>query len=928
MDFSEAYSETCSSVGLAARLGDLVSLQNLIWQGKPYDVRDNRGWTAIHEAAYAGNSGCLEFLLRQEDADLNWKTFEGETPLLLAARAGHLQCTRLLLKSGAEVNSPSNELYTPLWEAVGANSVSCAKCLLRHGADVNRQVFTGYSPLHLAAEKGYRALVELLLDLGAYLDLEADHKLTPIFLAAQFGHLGCLEILLKCAKDRGQLEAVNKTTTDNATPILIAAQEGHEECIKLLLTHNANPNIPVTDYMGVAAHFAIYKEHPRCLKVLLPVTDKDSLYKNVSKNMHPLIMATQASTTECLEILIDHGMDISTKLPLGVFAHTNPLFTTLQYSTNVSILCHVAIHWSLVGVQYLLNKGLPCNAQTPDELPPLLMSLASDNSDLFNLLLRHGANPNIYHSLANGNVTALMAIERDLKTLLTVTSDNGVKREIFGKYLCKLILSKAELVSCIRDIDRDQEVFKYNLYQVLNKCTMTVNLWPVLTLLFSFCSNLCIGQEFKKHVYNEDVISYFNTIENSTHSLSHACRRSIVIDLARRQQYTEDSIRSLPIPALLQDYLLFLDYGPKGSTVILDSMQRWTVHLEGGPRRVNHAAVAIGDKIYSFGGYCTGEDYETTRPMDIHVLDTISLRWTLIPLAEDQDNVPYQRYGHTCVGYQYSAYIWGGRNDKDGACNILYEFDSATLKWSKPVVKGNIPNARDGHSACVIGNKMYIFGGYEEEIDRFSNEIHCLHMNTFSWEPICVKGVPARWRDFHTATGLGNLMYVFGGRSDYGGEIFTNHEIYCNKIQIFDTSTSTWMEPVTSGIQPIGRRSHSAFVYKGNLYIFGGYNGLHDLHFRDIFRFDPVRMHWSMIKVKGQGPSARRRQCCCVIGDKVYLFGGTSPADIESSEPSEGDLFDHSDLHVLDFSPSLSTLCKLCILENKLDVTSLPKTIR
>ena len=51
-------------------------------------------------------------------------------------------------------------------------------------------------------------------------------------------------------------------------------------------------------------------------------------------------------------------------------------------------------------------------------------------------------------------------------------------------------------------------------------------------------------------------------------------------------------------------------------------MQRWTVHLEGGPRRVNHAAVAIDVRIYSFGGYCTGEDYETTRPMDVHVLNT------------------------------------------------------------------------------------------------------------------------------------------------------------------------------------------------------------------------------------------------------------------------------------------------------------------
>uniref|UniRef100_A0A8C2TVI3 Uncharacterized protein n=1 Tax=Coturnix japonica TaxID=93934 RepID=A0A8C2TVI3_COTJA len=40
-------------------------------------------------------------------------------------------------------------------------------------------------------------------------------------------------------------------------------------------------------------------------------------------------------------------------------------------------------------------------------------------------------------------------------------------------------------------------------------------------------------------------------------------------------------------------------------------MLRWAVHLEGGPRRVNHAAVAVGHKVYSFGGYCSGEDYET-----------------------------------------------------------------------------------------------------------------------------------------------------------------------------------------------------------------------------------------------------------------------------------------------------------------------------
>lgn len=36
--------------------------------------------------------------------------------------------------------------------------------------------------------------------------------------------------------------------------------------------------------------------------------------------------------------------------------------------------------------------------------------------------------------------------------------------------------------------------------------------------------------------------------------------------------------------------------------------------------------------------------------------------------------------------------------------------------WSRPTVHGVKPGARDGHSACVINNKMYIFGGYEEAV--------------------------------------------------------------------------------------------------------------------------------------------------------------------------------------------------------------------
>lgn len=77
---------------------------------------------------------------------------------------------------------------------------------------------------------------------------------------------------------------------------------------------------------------------------------------------------------------------------------------------------------------------------------------------------------------------------------------------------------------------------------------------------------------------------------------------------------------------------------------------RWTVHLEGGPRRVNHAAVAVGDFIYSFGGYCTGDDYKNYGPIDVHVLNINNFRWSLIPPKKDENgapleypNVPFQR---------------------------------------------------------------------------------------------------------------------------------------------------------------------------------------------------------------------------------------------------------------------------------------------
>uniref|UniRef100_A0A1B6KC59 Kelch domain-containing protein 3 n=1 Tax=Graphocephala atropunctata TaxID=36148 RepID=A0A1B6KC59_9HEMI len=363
----------------------------------------------------------------------------------------------------------------------------------------------------------------------------------------------------------------------------------------------------------------------------------------------------------------------------------------------------------------------------------------------------------------------------------------------------------------------------------------------------------------------------------------------------------------------------------------------WTVHLNGGPQRVNHAAVIIGDKIYSFGGYCSGENYSIIRPIDVHILNTVNLRWKVfIPPKGSKQEAPYLRYGHTAVAHGTKAYIWGGRND-ESACNKLYCFDTERSEWSCVPTNGTTPGARDGHSACVIDNHMYIFGGFEDDEDRFSQDVYMLNLASFCWSYVCTKGEPPSYRDFHSATAVDQRMFVFGGRGDQSAPQHSQMELYCNNIVYLDVRTRTWHTPLTSGEVPVGRRSHSAVVYNGYIYIFGGYNSVRGSHFNDLHRFNPLTFRWQQLSPLGKPPCKRRRQSCVIYNDRMFLFGGTSPipgsdippvADLFPDIDPESRLTDHDDLHILEFDPSLRVLCLLSVIQHKLDTSCLPEILK
>lgn len=60
----------------------------------------------------------------------------------------------------------------------------------------------------------------------------------------------------------------------------------------------------------------------------------------------------------------------------------------------------------------------------------------------------------------------------------------------------------------------------------------------------------------------------------------------------------------------------------------------------------------------------------------------------------------------------------------------------------------------------------------------------------------------------------------------------------------------------------------------------------------------------------------------------VCLFGVCSPLDNDTTSGPNQKLIDYNDTHVLDFNPSLKTLCIGSVIKNNLDQTWLSQGIR
>ena len=149
----------------------IVAVQNdraadvraFIVRGVDPNTVDPNGDPLLYTAARAGFAATVDVLLAAK-ANVNAKNRFGDTPLMGAALAGHLEIVRKLRMRGAELEPPG---WTPLIYAATGGHDTVAAYLLDQGARIDATSPNGTTALMMAVREGHASTFDLLVRRGA-----------------------------------------------------------------------------------------------------------------------------------------------------------------------------------------------------------------------------------------------------------------------------------------------------------------------------------------------------------------------------------------------------------------------------------------------------------------------------------------------------------------------------------------------------------------------------------------------------------------------------------------------------------------------------------------------------------------------------------------------------------------------------------------
>lgn len=178
-------------------------------------------------------------------------------------------------------------------------------------------------------------------------------------------------------------------------------------------------------------------------------------------------------------------------------------------------------------------------------------------------------------------------------------------------------------------------------------------------------------------------------------------------------------------------------------------------------------------KFYIFGG----ENIYQRYPNDLFILDLEKKMW--IKKTFDENKI-LGMTGHSLNFHQetYSLVLFGGFA-KGMYLNDIFIYDIKSNEWTKyhsndnteenkkqdkkKINSKNVPLGRMLHSALVMNNNLYIFGGKTGD-GIYLNDFWRFSLLQKRWEILIVEGEIPKGRSGHTMIGSDNNIYIFGGK--------------------------------------------------------------------------------------------------------------------------------------------------------------------
>lgn len=188
----------------------------------------------------------------------------------------------------------------------------------------------------------------------------------------------------------------------------------------------------------------------------------------------------------------------------------------------------------------------------------------------------------------------------------------------------------------------------------------------------------------------------------------------------------------------------------------------------------------------------------------------------------------------------------------------------------------NMLTARDQFAGCVIGDKIYVFGGNGNPDGYNLNSGEVYDIGTASWSPIASntnEGIEEL-----SGVGLNGKFYIFGGWGCFGGGGSCS---VVNFNEMYDPATDTW---TTLAQKPTTAAAAVPAVYNGQVYFFGGFykdpNDGPEIHSTVVESYNPATDEWRYVT---DMPKLLMSPAVAVLDDAAYIIGGFDPDANEMS---------------------------------------------